>query len=486
MNKIRCMINDQRIEIDDISPSMTLLAFLRERMQLTGTKEGCNEGDCGACTVVVIDDELETPCFQAVNACLVLMPMMHCRRVYTIEALERNGKRHLVQDSILKHYASQCGYCTPGVAMSLFEASYRHDMRKPWQFVEQMAGNLCRCTGYRPIVEAVHEVAGACPEDRFAAALKSGAMARETLDYTYKGERFYMPLTLGELYSFMATHPEASIVSGSSDVSVMSNKRGIKFSTLVSLSAICEMEQVRQTERGLEIGAAAHLATLEMACQEHYKPIGRILRYFASHQIKHVATVGGSVGGASPVGDMAPVLVALGSHVTLGSLKGERSMLLEDFIVGYRKTKLQPGEVLLRFEVPPIPANARCAAYKISKRQELDISAISATMYVETDAQNRVTCARFSYGGMAAKAAARASKAEAAVMGKEWNKDNVEAAALCISEDFTPISDTRASAWYRSAVAGNLLRGFYEETLTHFVPERSYRPSSTLQIELVP
>ncbi|MFA5625606.1 MAG: xanthine dehydrogenase small subunit [Bradymonadales bacterium] len=486
MSKIRCLINDQPVEIDDISPTMTLLAFLRERMQLTGTKEGCNEGDCGACTVILIDDEVEPAKFVAVNACLVLMPMMHCRRIYTIEALDREGGRHLVQESILRRYASQCGYCTPGIAMSLFEATYRHDMREPWQFVEQMAGNLCRCTGYRPIMESVRELAGLCPDDGFSRALKSGAMTRETLDYTYKGERFFMPLTLGELYTFLASHPEAMIVNGASDVSVMTNKRRVNYSTMVSLMALTELEQVTETESGLLIGAAAPLSVLEEATQERYAPIGRLLRYFASHQIKHVATVGGSVCGASPIGDMAPVLVALGASVTIGSQKGERTLPLDAFFLGYRKTVMAPGEAVIRFTVPPIPKNARCASYKISKRQELDISSLSATLYVETDADNIVTVARFPYGGMAAKAAARAHKAEAYVTGKPWTKENAEAAAELIGEDFTPISDVRASAWYRSKAAANLLRGFYEETLHHYIPARAYRPSATVQIEVKP
>lgn len=483
MNKIQCTINDKPYEIEGVPPTMSLLHYLRDVLHLTGTKEGCNEGDCGACTVVMRDATAKPePRFRAINACLMLLPMIHGQEIYTIEGLANGEKRHAVQDAIMTHYASQCGYCTPGVAMSLFEANYRHDMTKPWQFTEQMAGNLCRCTGYRPIMECVRELAGK-GDDAFVAKLHAPARSVEALDYIYDDVRFYVPVTLDEATDFKASHPDAVVVSGSSDISVLINKHARKNSTYLCLNNVASLTGVSIDETGLHIGSMCRLANLEAACQEQYVPFGRILRFFASHQIKQVATVAGSVGGASPVGDFAPVLSALGASVRLVSSRGERKLTMDEFILGYRKTALEKDEFISGFDVPPIPSNARCASYKISKRLELDISSVSGTCYVETDDNNIVTVARLSYGGVAAIAGARAKLAEATLIGKAWTEENVELAAQKIAEDFKPISDFRASAWYRQTVACNILRGFYQETLTDHVPARMYRPTSTIQLE---
>lgn len=483
MNKIICTINDKPYEIEGVPPTMSLLHYLRDVLHLTGTKEGCNEGDCGACTVIMRDATAKpSPRYRAINACLMLLPMIHGQDIYTIEGLASGGERHAVQDAIMKHYASQCGFCTPGVAMSLFEATYRHDMTKPWQFTEQMAGNLCRCTGYRPILECVRELAGT-GNDAFATKLRAPARHAETLDYVYEGVRFYVPMTLEEATDFKSSHPDTIIVSGASDVSVLINKHARKNSTYMCLTNIAQLSGVSMDEKGLHIGGMCRLANLEAACQEVYVPIGRILRFFAAHQIKQIATVSGSIGGASPVSDFAPVLTALGASVRLLSSRGERSLPIGEFILGYRKTALEHDEFISGFDVPPIPPNARCASYKVSKRLELDISSVSGTCYVETDENNIVTVARLSFGGVAAIAGARAKLAEAALIGKAWTEENVELAAQKIAEDFSPISDFRASAWYRQTVACNILRGFYQETLTDRVPARMYRPTSTIQLE---
>lgn len=482
MQKIRCSINDEIHEIGGISPVMSLLHFLRYKLALKGTKEGCNEGDCGACTVIIRDDYGPHARYRAVNSCLILMPMLQGAQIYTIEALDIDG-RHPVQTSILKTYASQCGYCTPGIAMSLFEASYRHDMKEPWQFVDQMAGNLCRCTGYRPILESVHELAGTGKNDYFTRKLSAPPLAVETLDYRYDDKRFFVPVTLDEALDFKSSHPDVTIVSGSSDVSVVVNKSITTLRNYMSLNNVRELRRITVYDSGVTFfGSSARLSDIEAFCEDNYAPLGRMLRYFASHQIKHVATLGGSVSGASPVSDIAPVMAALDASVIIGSNRGKRQLKIDEFILGYRKTALEPDEFVIGFEVPPLPAHVRCGAYKISKRQELDISSVSSCHYVETDDDNIVKVARFAFGGMAAIAGARAHQAEASLIGKAWTEENVEIAALKIAEDFKPITDVRASAWYRSQVAANLIRGFYHETLENRQPKRLYRPTATLQL----
>lgn len=484
MERIQCMINDEPYEIVGVSPTMSLLHYLRDVLRLTGTKEGCNEGDCGACTVVFRDDSGDTPRYRAVNSCLVYLPMLHGKRIYTIEGISRDGGRHPVQESIMRNYASQCGYCTPGVAMSLFEATYRHDMKEPWQFVEQMSGNLCRCTGYRPIMECVRQVAGTGDDD-FARKLCEPAMQVESLDYSAEGFRFFVPNTLEEALEFKAEHPEACVVAGASDVGVMINKTGARAATFLALCNIRELRAMREESDRIFIGATARLADVELFCQERFRPLGSMLRYFSAHQIKQIACMGGSVAGGSPVGDIAPVLAATNATLCLRSQKsGVRKLRMDEFILGYRKTSIAPDEILVGFELAKLAPGARCASYKVSKRQELDISSVAAAFYVETDDENRVVAARFAYGGMAAVPGARAKNAEAAIIGKLWNEENVEGAAAAIEEDFKPISDFRASAWYRITVAANLLRGFYHETLEERQPKRAYRPYSTLQLEM--
>lgn len=478
-----CMINGRSYEISGISPTMSLLHYLREVLHFTGTKEGCNEGDCGACTVIFRDDSGEKPRYRAVNSCLVYLPMLHGKQIYTIEGISDGEKRHPVQDSILRHYASQCGYCTPGVAMSLFEATYRHDMKEPWQFVEQMAGNLCRCTGYRPIMECVHEVAGT-GNDRFSDMLQEAPLDVPTLDYECNGIRFYVPNTLHEALEFKAAHPQAQVVSGGTDVGVIINKVGVRANEFLCLCNIRELRKMREDAKSLHIGATARLADVELFCQDRFKPLGRILRFFSAHQIKQVACMAGSVSGASPVGDIAPILAATDSLLILQSVRGMRKVHMDEFILGYRKTSMACDEILVGFELPKLPQQARCAAYKVSKRQELDISSCSGTFYIETDEDGIVTTARLAYGGMAAVPGARARHAEAALIGKVWNEANVDAAARAVEEDFKPLSDFRASAWYRITVAANLLRGFYLETLEDRQPKRMYRPCATLQLEV--
>ena len=483
MSKIQCMINDKRYEIEGLPPTMSLLHYLRDVLHLTGTKEGCNEGDCGACTVVFRDDTGKEPRYRSVNSCLIYLPMLHGKRIYTIEGLAQDGKRHIVQQSIMDNYASQCGYCTPGIAMSLFEATYRHDMKEPWQFVEQMAGNLCRCTGYRPIMDCVREVAGKAPNDVFMKKLSEPGEAVTSLDYIYQDLRFYVPATLEDAIDFKAAHPDARIISGGSDVGVMINKKmGPACNCFMTLCNVRELREMSEDDKYIHIGATTRLADVEMFCQDRLIPMARMLRFFASHQIKQIACISGSVSGASPVGDMAPILMALDADIRIVSGRGERKLKMGDFILGYRKTALEKDEIVSGFDIPKIPASVRCAAYKISKRQELDISSVSGCFYVDTDENNIVTKVRLAYGGMAAIAGARAAQTEAALMGKPWTEETVEAAAKKIADDFKPISDARASAWYRSEVAANLLRGFYFETLEEHQPHRMYRPTATLQL----
>lgn len=483
-------INGRPVEESSASPTTTLLQYLRGPCGLTGTKEGCAEGDCGACTVAVLDPTAPGgPTYRAVNSCLVLLPMMHGKKVVTVEGLAATAPGapatavipHPAQEALATALGSQCGYCTPGVVMSMFEACYRRDLDEPWKLDDQMCGNLCRCTGYRPIREATQQVAGTRPEDPFRGALESASPAvAADLAYAAGDQRYFAPASLPALYALLDAHPDARLVQGGTDFSLAITKRFEAPATIISLE---QLEALRGFEdRGDHwwLGAGLRLSDLEAFARGTLPPVERMLRFFGARQIKHRGTVGGNIGNASPIGDLPPVLLALDAVLELGSGRGARTLPITQFFLGYRKTALMPGEILTGVRVPKLPAaGVRSSAYKVSKRQELDISTTAAAYYVRTDAAERVVEARLAYGGMAATPA-RAARAEAALIGKEWSEATVEAACTALASDFTPIDDHRGSAWYRATLAANLLRGFFLETGRVPFPRHRYRPTGTV------
>ncbi len=487
---LRFHLNDRLIEDDRARPTTTLLEYLREHMRLTGTKEGCAEGDCGACTVIVLDpDAPGGASYRAINACLVLLPMVQGRRIYTVEGLrDAAGAYHPAQEAVIRELGSQCGYCTPGVVMALFEATYRRDLREPWQLDDQMCGNLCRCTGYRPIRDAARAVAATCPPDAFSARLTAAQPSSQAFLREDEARIYANPATYEALWTTLAAHPRARLICGGTDLSLLLTKRYQDLPELVSLEALSDLRGITKVADGWRIGATTTLADLEAACLAEmaaYVPLLRMLRYFASRQIKNRATLGGNLCNASPIGDLAPVLLSLGARAELRSSAGTREVALDQFFLDYRKTALAPGEILAAVHVPDLPANARAAAYKVSKRRELDISTVAAGCYVELDPDGRVTQIRLAYGGMAATPA-RARHLEAALLGKPWTEQQVEAVLPALAQDFRPIDDLRGSAWYRGLVAANLVRGFVLETQRSRLPNLSARPSATVHLEVLP
>jgi xanthine dehydrogenase small subunit len=490
MSTLRFHLNDRLIEDADVPPTTTLLNYLRQRARLTGTKEGCAEGDCGACTVIVLDAEADpaAPRFRAVNSCLMFVPMVQGRRVYTVEGLAQRGQLHPAQAALVEQLGSQCGYCTPGVVMAAFEACYREDLREPWQLDDQMCGNLCRCTGYRPIREAVRMVAGTCPKDVFATRRAEAQPADLEFARASEGRCYVQPTSLEALWRAIAERPQARLVCGGTDLALLATQRYQDLPELIGLEGVPELRGVSRASDGwFEIGATTTLTDLEAACLgplRSLSPLLRILRYFASRQIKHRATVGGNLCNASPIGDLAPALLALGAEVVLRSAAGARTLPLDQFFLAYRKTALAPGEVLAAVRVPEPPEAARMAAYKVSKRRELDISAVAAGLYVETSAEGLVTEVRAAFGGMAATPA-RARGLEAALRGQPWTEATVEAALPALARDFSPLSDHRGSAWFRGHVAENLVRGFFHETAATPRPELPPRPTGTVHLEVM-
>jgi xanthine dehydrogenase small subunit len=477
---IRFSLNDAEEEVMAVAPTTTLLRYLRDTKRLTGTKEGCAEGDCGACSVAVVETRPDgSRAFRSVCSCLVFLPMVQGKSVYTVEGIGTEQDAHPAQRVLTEALGSQCGYCTPGVTMSLFEACYRDDLDEGWKIDAQMCGNLCRCTGYRPIRDAAKQLAGTCPQDRCAAALakEPGSMH---LSYRTGAQVYETPTSLPELWDVLDRDPRARFVAGGTDLALEVTKKFAEPPSLISLEGLAELK-VLSAESEVTIGAAVTLSDLEAYARFSLPPLERMLRYFGSRQIKNRATLGGNICTASPIGDLAPVLLALDARAVLASRQGEREVPFSEFFLSYRKTALGEKEILARVLVPRPEAGARVGSYKVSKRRELDISTVAAAFYVTLE-DGAVKTARLAYGGMAATSS-RAKAVEAELLGKVWSAAEVEKAAALLDRDFTPISDHRGSAWYRATVAKNLLRGFFLETEKESSPRLPHRHTATVLAE---
>jgi xanthine dehydrogenase small subunit len=426
------------------SPTTSLLDWLRGPAGLTGTKEGCAEGDCGACTVVLEGaDGTRTP----VNACLTMLGQVHGRAVRTVEGLRGpDGAPHPIQVAMAESDGTQCGFCTPGIVMSAWAHA-----RIGGEVHEALAGNLCRCTGYRPIIEAFSGVS----DDRLAApAVAPVASAR----FEAPGQVFWAPATLPELLELRAAHPEAWLLAGGTDLGLRVSDHREMPAAVICLLNVPEMHEVQATEAGLSLGAAVSYARLLDLCRAEagFGPLAALLARLGSRQIRGLGTLGGNLGTASPIGDALPPLVALGATVTLASPRGERTMPVAEFLTGYRRNALAADEVILRVHIPRPPADAHFACEKISKRHDQDISTVGAALLVREEA-GRVAEARLAFGGVGATVI-RAAGAEAALLGKAFDAAAVAAAAEALARDIAPLSDWRGSAAYRLAVAQGLLR----------------------------
>jgi xanthine dehydrogenase small subunit len=486
MSEIRFWLNDTLVEVKGVAPTTTVLNYLRDSALLTGTKEGCAEGDCGACTVAILDEGAsDGPSWRSINSCLVLLPMVHGRRLVTVEGLKTHQGYHPVQEAMTQALGSQCGYCTPGFVMAMFEACYRDDLNAPWKLDDQICGNLCRCTGYRPIRDATRSIAGLRPDDAFKSAQGEPVNLETSLEFVHEEAHYASPTSLDDLWDQIEAHPGARFVCGATDLGLDVTKRHATYDSLIYLGSIPELRAIRETEDGWSFGATVALSDLEAYTESRVPMMARMLRFFGSRQIKNRGTLGGNVCNASPIGDTPPVLLALDATVIAQSRAGERAIPIDEFFIDYRKTAMRPGEILARIEVKRPAANAKQAAYKVSKRRELDISAVCAAVVVEVNDQDQITTARVAFGGMAATPS-RAPCVEAALVGQPFTRETFETASEAVAQDFTPIDDHRCSAWYRGTVARNLVAAFYEETQNDDAPRLPDRPSQTCVVEVSP
>ena len=461
------IVNGRAVSTAGVPPTTTLLAWLRAH-GLTGSKEGCAEGDCGACSVALVDRDADgRATYRAFNSCIALLPMFAGREIVTVEGLAQCGSDHKqlhpVQAAMVEHYGSQCGYCTPGFVVSMFEAYYRDSCKEPWQVSDQLCGNLCRCTGYRPIRDAAVAALAQRPppaDDVFARRLTAPARPPGALNYTEGESKFFRPTSLPGLFTLLETYPAAQLVAGATEIGVELNKKFKAFPLLISTEAVPELTRLTATPEAWHIGAAVTLTNIEEALGAEFPSVAKMLRVFAARQIRNRATLGGNLVTASPIGDCAPVLLTLEASVVLTTAKGDRTVALADFFTAYRQTVLKPGEIMREIVLPrggPGRGQVRRVDFlKVAKRRELDISIVAGAFCVDLDATGLVRKARIAYGGVAVMPL-RARQAEAALVGKQLNDPAV---AHLLHDTFKPIDDARGSAEYRRGLVVSLWEKF--------------------------
>ena len=460
-DRVRFYLGEERIEIASCDPTATLLDWLRLERGLTGTKEGCAEGDCGACTVAIGRPDGERVRYEAVTSCIRFLPTLDGCQVLTVEHLMRDGALHPVQAALVEHHGSQCGFCTPGFVMSLFCLAQEERQPTAERIDDAIAGNLCRCTGYRPIADAAREACTGPPPSpdvilgRKLAALDDG----EVLAVGDGERRFFAPADLDQLRSLLRDHPDAVLVAGATDVGLWVTKEMRRLDPVIYLGRTRDLQRVVESEETLEIGAAATLTSAKRRFGAIHPHLAELLRRFGSEQVRNAGTVGGNIANGSPIGDLPPALIALGATLVLCGPNGRREMPLERFFLAYRKQDRGPGEFVEKVVVPKLGPDQIFHASKVSKRFDEDISALCGAFRLTRDAAGLVTEARLAFGGMAATPK-RAANAEAALLGRAFDEAAADEAAAALEQDFTPLDDWRASARYRLLVAGNLLRRF--------------------------
>jgi xanthine dehydrogenase small subunit len=467
-SEISFRFRSREVALKNFPPDRTLLDWLRDEAHAKGTKEGCAEGDCGACTVVLCRPRNGGLTYEPVNACILLLGQIDGAELLTVEDLAQGEILHPVQQAMVDLHGSQCGFCTPGIVMSLF-AHYHGGAAATRESVnEALAGNLCRCTGYRPILEAALATIDGAPKDRFAETAPVRLAALETLpggDALVGDDQnfFAAPASEDSLSRLYASHPDAVLLGGATDVGLWITKRFMRLPKIIWLGRIANFEFVNENDDGITFGAGVKLSDAAGGLASLHPDLGLLMSRFGSMQVRVSGTVGGNIANGSPIGDLAPALIALGGKVELRQGDVSRELPLEAFFLGYGKQDRRPSEYVRALHIPRLQPHQTYHAYKVSKRFDEDISAVMGAFRFDLD-ERRVTSARVAFGGMAATPK-RASACEAALAGVDLDDPATwEPAVAAIASDFQPLTDMRASAAYRSEVGANLVRRALLET----------------------
>ncbi len=478
-SSIRFLLDGELIELTDVDPTRTVLQFLREDLRRKGTKEGCAEGDCGACTVVVAEldrggDDLS---LKAINSCIQFLPTLDGKELITVESLAPDvNDLHPVQEAMVREHGSQCGFCTPGFVMSLFALYKSNPNPSRCEIDDALAGNLCRCTGYRPIVAAAQSMyengdaqsdwlrqpcgRSTSPADRVARLRQLSS--NSGLDIEHAGRRFFAPLDLDSLAGLYASKPEATILAGGTDVGLWVTKQHRELDTVIYTGRVAELCDISVSSTHIEVGAAVTLTDAIPVIVEHYPGLDEMFRRFASPPIRNAGTLGGNIANGSPIGDSMAALMVVGATLVLRQDDKERELPLDTFYHDYQVNDFGPGEFLARIRIPLPTADAIVSSQKWSKRFDQDISAVCTAYRLELDGQT-VKDFRMACGGLAV-VVKRATECEAAINAASWDEAGIERGCAALARDFKPITDMRASADMRLAVVQNLLRRFFRET----------------------
>lgn len=469
---IRFLLNDRLVELADVSPVQTLLDFLRIDRNLRGAKEGCAEGDCGACTVLVgrlLDGRLK---YESVNACIRFVASLDGCHVVTVEALAQpNGPLHPVQQAMVDTHASQCGFCTPGFVMSLYGLWMENPKPSVHEIEKALQGNLCRCTGYAAIIRAAEAISSIGEVGNDPLVSERGKIARELaalrdgrrVEIGDESERVVLPASLDDFAEVLEANPKATIVAGSTDVGLWVTKFMRDIAPVVHLSHLDELRRICLDPGGITLGAGVSYTEAYTETVRHFPQLSELWDRIGGAQVRNMGTVGGNIANGSPIGDTPPALIALGATVTLRKGQSRRTLPLEAFFIDYGKQDRQPGEFVESIRIPFLGEQDRFAVYKISKRFDEDISSVCGAFRVTIGGDGRVADSVIAFGGMAGTPK-RAATVEAALKGAAWSDTAIETAISAFERDFRPLTDWRASADYRMLVAKNLLRRFYLET----------------------
>jgi xanthine dehydrogenase small subunit len=483
-NTIRFILDGKLVEIDNIDPTRTVLQYLREDIGRVGSKEGCAEGDCGACTVVIgeaVDARIR---FRAVNACIQFLPTLDGKMLFTVESLKSaDGQLHPVQQSMVDYHGSQCGFCTPGFIMSMF-ALYKTqaDLTRD-RIDDALSGNLCRCTGYRSIIEAtrhmgdyevssdadpiVYRPAGENSHNVSAQEAdmleRLGRLQRQQgLQLNHGDAQYFAPVSVDELAEVYLQNPDACILAGGTDVGLWVTKQLRELPKIIYLGKAAELDSINETDAGIEIGAAVSLTDAFDNVSSEYPELAEMFRRFSSVPVRNAGTLVGNIANGSPIGDSMPALISIGARVKLRQGGKSREMALEDLYIDYQKNAMQSGEFVQSVIIPKRDESMKVRCYKLCKRFDQDISAVCAAFALRLDGDT-VASINIAFGGMAA-IPKRAAQAESVLSGNSWDEATVQKAMKTLADDFSPLTDMRASAAYRQQAASNLLYRFYLET----------------------
>jgi xanthine dehydrogenase small subunit len=463
---VKFLFNDKILELSNPDPNQTILNFIRTELKKTGTKEGCAEGGCGACTVVVGELNKNNIEYKAVNACISFLPFLNGKQLLVVENLiSKEGKLHPVQEAMVKCHGSQCGFCTPGFVMSLFSMYKNYDNYNNELIKDSISGNLCRCTGYRPIVDAGKSLNRISKIDQFSKnKTKTIKLLKKinskNLFITNQDKKYFSPKKIKDLKKIIKNNPNSNFLSGGTDLSLKVTKERKDIQNIINLMDIKELDFIKKNKNFIEVGAATPLIKFEKFIKKHYSDFNSVLKRYGSIQIRNVGTIGGNIATASPIGDTLPILLSLNAELVIETLKNRKILSINEFFISYRKTKLKKGEFIYSIRIP-LYKNNIFKAYKISKRFDDDISSLCASFNLEIS-NNKIKNVFIAFGGMA-EIPKRATICEKHLKNKHLSIDTFLKARNYLEKDFNPIDDMRASKDYRLEVAKNLLIKCFHE-----------------------